>query len=58
MLLKQEFWSLFFEDYRINGLDIPRRFHTKEDKIQQKIITIQGLDIWDIAYTRSLVSLS
>jgi hypothetical protein len=28
-LLKQEFWSLSFEDHRAYGLDIPRRLHTR-----------------------------
>jgi hypothetical protein len=28
-LLKQEFWSLSFEDHRAYGLDIPRWLHTR-----------------------------
>jgi len=31
LLLKQEFWSLSFEDYKTYYLDIPRRLHMKGD---------------------------
>jgi hypothetical protein len=31
MLLKEEFWSLSFEDHRAYGMDIPRKLHVKGD---------------------------
>jgi hypothetical protein len=33
-MLKQEFWSLSFEDRKTYGLDILRRLHTKGDRSQ------------------------
>jgi hypothetical protein len=49
-LLKQKFWSFSFEDCKAYGLDIPRRLHTRGDERQQNFITIQGLDIYEIAW--------
>ncbi len=50
LLLRQEFWSLSFEDYKTYGLDIPRRLHTKGDGSRQNFITIQGLDICETTW--------
>jgi hypothetical protein len=30
-LLRQEFWSLFFENHKTYGLDIPKKLHMKGD---------------------------
>ncbi len=49
-LLRQEFWSLLFENHKTYGLDIPRSLHMKGDGRWQKFITIQGLDICKIAW--------
>jgi len=45
LLLKQEFWSLSFEDRIAYGLNIPRRLHTRGVGSKRKFIIIQGLDI-------------
>ncbi len=50
LLLKQEFWSLSFEDHKASSLDIPRRLHTRGIGSGQKFITIQGLDIYETAW--------
>jgi hypothetical protein len=34
LLLKQEFWSLSFEDHITYGVNIPKRLHTKGDRSQ------------------------
>jgi hypothetical protein len=49
-LLKQEFWSLSFENRKAYGLDIPKRLHTRGVESGQKFITIQGLDICEIVW--------
>jgi hypothetical protein len=50
LLLKQEFWNLFFENCRTYGLDILRRLHMRGDGRRRKFIIIQGLDICKIAW--------
>jgi hypothetical protein len=50
LLLRQEFWSLSFEDHRTYGLDIPRRLHMRGNKGQQKFTTIQGVNIYETAW--------
>jgi len=49
LLLKQEFWSFSFEDYKTYGWHIPRRLHTRGVRSGWKFIIIQGLDICEIA---------
>jgi hypothetical protein len=39
-LLRQEYWSLSFEDRKAYKLNIPR-LHTRRDMKQQKFITMQ-----------------
>jgi hypothetical protein len=34
LLLRQEFCSLFFDDYKTYGLDILRRLHMRGDRTQ------------------------
>ncbi len=36
MLLRQEYWSLMFEDQKAYGLDVPRRLYTRRDIKQRK----------------------
>jgi hypothetical protein len=45
LLLRQEFWSLSFENRTTYGLDFPRRLHTRGNGSRQKFLIIQGLDI-------------
>jgi hypothetical protein len=47
LLLRQEFWSLSFEDCKTYGLNIPRRLCTRGDINKQKFIIIQGLNIYE-----------
>jgi len=56
-LLRQEFWSLSFEDYKAYGLDILRRLHKKGDENQRKFIIIQGFKHLRKFGMRSLVFL-
>jgi hypothetical protein len=37
LLLKQNFWSLSFEDHRAYGLDIPRRLLQMESEVDKKL---------------------
>jgi len=46
LLLKQEFWSLSFDNCKTYGLNIPRRLHMKGDGRWRKFIIIHGLDIY------------
>jgi len=48
MFLRQEFWSLSFEDQREYGLDIPRRLHIRGNIKQQKYLTMPCVDICEI----------
>jgi hypothetical protein len=31
ILLKEEFWGLFFEEHKTYGMDIPKRLHVSGD---------------------------
>jgi hypothetical protein len=48
--LRKEFWRPSFENYRVYGLNIPRRLDRKRDMKQQKIIMIQEIDTCEIAW--------
>jgi len=48
--LRQEFWSLSFEDRKTYGLNIPRRLHISGIESEQKIIIIQGSDIFQTTW--------
>jgi hypothetical protein len=54
MLLREEFWGLFFEERRVYGMDIPRRLHVRANIKQQKFITIQEINIYETNGIRSL----
>jgi len=45
LLLRKKFWGPSFQDYRMYGLNIPRRLDTRRNMKQQKVITIQEIDI-------------
>jgi hypothetical protein len=48
--LKQEFWNLSVEDHKIYGLHIPKRLHMRGDGGWGKIITIQGVDVYETTW--------
>jgi hypothetical protein len=50
LLLKQKFWSLSFEDCNAHGLNIPRRVTYEGRWRWQKFITIQGVNVYKIAW--------
>jgi hypothetical protein len=49
-LFRQEFWGLSFEECKVYGMDIPRRLHVKANMKQWKFITIQEIDICEMAW--------
>ncbi len=50
LLLRQEFWSLSFENHVAYGLDILRRLRTRGVESGRKFITIQGLDPYETIF--------
>jgi hypothetical protein len=48
MLLREKFWGLSFEERKAYGMDISRRLHVRADTKQQKLITIQEIDIYEM----------
>jgi len=57
MLLREEFWGLFFEEHRVCVMDILRRLHVKTSMKQQKFITIQEINIYEMTWYK-IVGLS
>jgi hypothetical protein len=48
-MLGEDFWGPSFEECRMYGLNIPKRLDMKKNMKQQKIITIQEIDIFETA---------
>jgi hypothetical protein len=46
-MLGEDFWGPSFEECRTYGLNIPKRLDMKRNMKQQKIITIQEIDIFE-----------
>ncbi len=44
MLLKQKSWSFSFKNYKVYGLDIPRRLHTRINMKCRILIIIQAIE--------------
>jgi hypothetical protein len=49
-LLREEFYGMSFEEHRTYGMDIPRKFHVKVDISNKKLITIQEINICEMAW--------
>jgi hypothetical protein len=54
LLLKKEFWDFSFEIFRMYGMDILRRLHVKGNMKEQKLITIQVIEICEVEWHKTI----